>query len=924
MSAIDERLHAAGEQVLGREDARSRDRVRQRLFHGPSASRTVGRFIIGRRVGAGASGEVFEAFDPELQRSVALKVLRGDRHQGADRRVVQARMTREARALAKLGHPNVVEVFDVGIADERVYIAMELVGGGSLRDWQQATPRAWGDIVDLYVQAGRGLAAAHAAGLVHRDVKPSNILVGDDGRVRLIDFGLVAARGDPAPTLPRPTPGDTTCSVSSSLTATGLHVGTRGYMAPEQALGGLASPAADQFGLCVALWEALHGQRPFASQDPVAMAREVLAREIVSHSERDVPRRLQAVLRRGLSAAPADRWPSMERFITELVALRRRQPRRRLAAIGVLGVLAVAGGIGVQPGEHADSSPCDGPRRTRELWSEELAQALQHRFTTQAPTIAPATWAFVGTRIDDVTKQWRDTQRAVCQEHARGQRSDDEFDRAMHCLHGQRRELQAALDVLAEADAEVVRRAHVVVGELSSPDACRDPATAGSIDPATDPAWAQVARAATLRRAGRYAEALAGSRAIVDSATSRDSLLAAARVEQGQALAELGRFAAAREVLEDGYFLARETTHEPATLEAATRLTLLWGVTADDREQGLRWAQHGWASLERYPDPRGRARLLERQARVLSSAGRLARARADAEASLALWEDQLGPTDPRTADALEVMATTLSRAGQYDDAASYIERAHDVREQTLGSEHPETSMTLTFLASIEDDRGRTQQAEVLLREALERLERAVGPEHPYVATVLTNLAATMFRVRDYATAEPLLLRAKAILERGEEGTTLAMVLHDLGVLAALDGRTARAQQLIERGRELLVRTRGADHPLVGQALQALGGLARGQGQLDQAERSYAEAMAIYVRRLGADHPSVAHLLGNRARLALDRGKLDSALEHAHQALRLRERRLGTEHPDTLHSRELVQQVEAARRARAEATAPTKH
>ncbi len=878
---------------------------------------------MGRRVGAGASGGVFEAFDPKLQRSVALKVLRDDRHRGTDLRVVHRRMAREARALAQLSHPNVVSVYDVGIADDRVYIAMELVHGHSLRDWQQAQPRSWRDVVDLYIQAGRGLAAAHAAGLVHRDVKPSNVLVGDDGRVRVVDFGLVATRGEQTPTLPCIAEGEPPHRLSSSLTTTGLHVGTHGYMAPEQALGGLASPAADQFGYCVAVWEALHGERPFGAHDPVAMARQVLAgRPRASRTERPVPRRLHAALRRGLSADPAARWPSMERLVAELVALRRREPRRWLAALGVVGTLAVAGVVAAQPGaDDASPSRCAGQAQPQKRWSDDRARALQQRFATQAPATAPASWAYTRARIDDVTERWQSIHRDVCREHAQGQRSDDGFDRAMHCLRGQRREIEAALDVLADADAEVVRRAHVVVGGLSSPDACRAPAGADRIDSASDAGWSHVARAATLRRAGRYAEALASSTKVVDAAPSRERLLAAARVEQGHALAELGQFAAAREVLEDGYFVAREAGHESAAVEAATRLTLLWGVTAGDREQGLRWAQHGWAALERHPNTRGRARLLERQARVRSSAGLAAPALADAEASLALWEAQLGPTDPRAADALEVMATTLSRAGRNDEAAGYIQRAYDVREQTLGPEHPETSMTLTFLAAIEDDRGHPEQARARLWEALERLERAVGPEHPYVATVLTNLAVTMLRVQDYAQSEPLLLRAEAILAQGEEGTTQAMVLHNLGVIAALDGRTARAQRLTERARALLVRTRGPDHPRVGQALQTLGGLAKGQGQLERAERYYERAMAIYLRRLGADHPSVAHLLAARARLALARGRQDSALDHAQHALRLRERRLGSEHPDTVQSRALVQQVRAAINAPAEREPP---
>ncbi len=874
-----------------------------------------------RRVGAGSSGEVFEAFDPRLDRSVALKLLRGDRHRGADREAVQQRMIREARALAQLSHPNVVTVFDAGIVDDRVYIAMELVAGQSLRQWLHARARPWREVIDLHVQAGRGLAAAHAAGLVHRDVKPANVLIGDDGRVRVVDFGLVAERGAREPTLSSPTPAVAGSSMSS-LTATGLHVGTRGYMAPEQALGGLASPAADQFGFCVALWEALHGERPFAADEPVAMAREVLAGRVRSSpSARGVPRALQAALRRGLCADPSDRWPSMAPLLARLVALRRRRPGRWIAVVGVVGMIAVTGGVMAQAGrDESGSSGCTAPQL--EVWSGQVARRMRQRFMSQAPEFASASWAFTRARIDGAAEQWRRTHGTVCREHTQGRLSDQRFDQAMDCLRGRRHELGAALEVLAQADAEVVRHAHEVVGGLSSAEACKDPPATGYLAPAED-LRSQLARVATVRRAGKYAKALAGSEEVMQSARSREdsSALAVARVEQGQALADLGRFSAARAVLEDGYFIAREAGHEQATLEAATRLTELWGVTASDREQGLRWAQHGWASLGRHPSTRGRARLLEHQARVRSSAGRSTQARADAERSLALWEAELDPADPGAAGALEVMATTLSRAGLHEQAAHYIRRAHEVRERTLGPEHPETSMTLTFLASIEDDRGHSERAEARLWEALERLERAVGPEHPYVATVLANLAVTMLRVQDNTRAEPLLLRAQAILQEHEEGAVQAMVLHNLGVIAALDGRMARARGLLERGREILMRTRGVDHPRVGQALQNLGAMAKGQGQLEQAERHYRDAMEIFLRRLGPDHPWVAHLFANQARLAQQQGKLGPALEHAQRALRLRERRLGDDHPQTMASRALVEQVQQAAGAPADVVPP---
>jgi eukaryotic-like serine/threonine-protein kinase len=316
----------------------------------------VGRFIVQAPLGAGGMGVVYAADDPVLGRKVALKLIHADHRDGLASEEWRARLLREARAIARLSHPNVITVHEIGLHGDQPFVAMELVEGSTLRSWRAASPRPWRDIVSVFVAAGRGLLAAHRAGLVHRDFKPDNVLIGDDGRIRVTDFGLACPVPDadhhgserPAPEQP----GGTLDAIGAlgtgaedrqgRLTHTGTLLGTPGYMAPEVLRGGPADFASDQFSFCVALYEALFRERPLLAVSPTpaveasgpgtAVERTPAAR--VRSDRHAVPAWLQQTVQRGLSARPADRFPSMESL---LVALNREPIRRRRLQLGVGG-----------------------------------------------------------------------------------------------------------------------------------------------------------------------------------------------------------------------------------------------------------------------------------------------------------------------------------------------------------------------------------------------------------------------------------------------------------------------------------------------------------------------------------------------------------------------------------------------------------
>ncbi|MCA9653902.1 MAG: serine/threonine protein kinase [Myxococcales bacterium] len=328
------------------------DRRPQRIAMGPlRPGDRVGRYIVRSKLGRGGMGVVYGAYDPLLGRRVALKLVR---HRDTPENVeahVDERLRREAQALARLAHPNVVSLYDVGTCDRGDYLALELVPGIDLDEWLRKGTHSWKEIVEVFLAAGRGLAAAHTAGLIHRDFKPANVIVGPHGHVTVVDFGLA-----------RSTELDTTVSngpegaqpqihsdalLNTRLTGTNIIVGTRGYMAPEQLLGLSVGPRADQFSFCVALFEALYGRRPYPGKNAVETATS-FANGIFEEPEdrRGVSGRLHEALRRGLSVEPDDRFPSMDAL---LAALRRGLPasrRRWLLAAALAATASISAGAG--------------------------------------------------------------------------------------------------------------------------------------------------------------------------------------------------------------------------------------------------------------------------------------------------------------------------------------------------------------------------------------------------------------------------------------------------------------------------------------------------------------------------------------------------------------------------------------------------
>ena len=324
---------------------------------------TLGRYLVLDKLGAGGMGVVYAAYDPELDRKVALKLLLAGHESGSQPTEGRVRLLREAQAMAKLSHPNVIAVHDVGTFGEQVFVAMEFVDGQTLRSWSAERPRSWRESMAVLTRAGRGLAAAHAVGLVHRDFKPDNVMIDREaegahthGRVRVMDFGLARPSAGFTETLGTDPSLSTTGALSIELTQRGAMIGTPAYMAPEQIRGEISDARVDQFAFCVTLWEALFGQRPFRADSLPALVQRVLAGELTPAPKGSrVPMWVRKVVLRGLEIDPDRRYADMP----ELLAALARDParaRRRWAVATSLGALGL-GALGWQQLDRARRQP---------------------------------------------------------------------------------------------------------------------------------------------------------------------------------------------------------------------------------------------------------------------------------------------------------------------------------------------------------------------------------------------------------------------------------------------------------------------------------------------------------------------------------------------------------------------------------------
>ncbi len=774
----------------------------------PAVGDAVDRYTIVGELGAGAMGVVFLARDPELDRELAIKLVQPQPGSAEDE-LVHQRMLREGRALARIDHPNVVRVFDVGRWEGTLFVAMERAPGRSLREWLAIERRSVAQIAGVIAQCARGLAAAHDAGVVHRDVKPENIIVDDAGRARVTDFGLAMTDdGADLRSLPTGPMNAVTPLASGEVQLTRTHgiVGTPAYMAPEQLRGGAVDGRSDQFALCVVLAEAVNGERPFAAESLEARVALIEAGQIAIAAS--VPRWLRQVIERGLAADPSARFPSLYALAQALVPPRARWPWFVAAAV-TTAIAATAFTL------RGGDDPClDATASFDRAWRADRVGLISTVFASSGKSFAAPAWQYTRDTIDRYAATWRAVRIDACR--ARPARPS-----TVRCLERRAGELDALLARWEHAGVETLAAAPFAAEGLGNPESCRyadvDP------PPATAAERAHVEALEKQLYAARADDLAGNAMAAVTALTALVPELerAGLRVLHAEALfmlaqneRELGRAKQTREHLVAAIAAAETAGSARTKARAWTALAELSDdvdMRPEESRDALRLAE---ASIEQAGKPEELE--LERQvaiALVSMNAGEHEQAIRAVRASLADTSELHVSERTRR---LQILARALIAAGQMDAALAELERAEQLITRALGPDSPYLAAVLETQCEPLDYLGRRDEAIARDLRALRIFDASFGTDNPRRALILNNLAVLYGNQGDHARAlqlarEVLALQIKA---HGAGSHDAAIAHHNLASTLNDLGKPGEALEHLDRALAILTKTVGPEHPLV--------------------------------------------------------------------------------------------------------------
>ncbi len=853
--------------------------------------RFYGRYEVRARLGAGGMGTVFLARDPDLDREVAIKVLHPDIAEEH-----RARLFAEAKTMARLVHPNVVTVFDLGEEEGRIFVAMERVKGGTLRQWVVRKRPSWRELVLVYRDAARGLHAAHAEGIVHRDFKPDNVLIAEDASgtpiAKVTDFGLARIRNAP------------TGAVAESIgiaTHGGDHrasdaklAGSPPYMAPETIRGARSNAHSDQFSFAVALHESVYGALPFEAESIIALFAQITGGLRRPRPDVRVPARLAKVIDRGLDRDPQRRHPSLLAVADALDdCLVPRWRRYAVPLVGVAVIGSAAAGALVAGGDAP--TPCRGAElRIAEAWNEDRARTVEAAIVATGVPYADAAREQVRTRLDDYAGAWARAHTSACEAtHVEGAQSPEALEMRVRCLDERRAALMRTAELLEHPDAAMMEHAVAMASALPSLAHCEDPsALSAEFAPPSDPAIAaeidavreQLEGPRAQLEARRYDDALAAVVPLVARADALgyDPLRVEVRAVHGQALSDIGRYADAEPVLREAYELAIAVGHERALADITASLTMVVGFHLARQDAGRAWGISS-ESYARRVDPEGRelAGALNGVGIVLATSGELDAAGERFEHALRIWETQPGEPGIGTAGALTSLGNLRSLQGRLDDAVEIYARAEALATESFGAQHPTVGTAYGNLALVLDKQGKREEALVAHRRALAIHEAAYGPDHPSVAFALNNAAVVLDELGRPAEAMPLYERALAIRERayGPEHTYVAQTLDNIGLSLDIAGKPTEGIVFHLRALALFEKLGG---PNVLGALERTASAEERLKRLDEA-LVHRERAVTLAKQLGDDPSALPYTELELAKLRWTRGEHAAARSIAEQA-----------------------------------------
>ncbi len=874
----------------------------------PATPVRIDRYAVLRKLGQGGMGVVYVAYDENLDRKVALKLLRGNLSKDERGR---ARMLREAQALARLSHPNVVQVHEIGQYNDHVYVAMEYVDGQTLDRWLAAKDRSWREVLEVLTEAGRGLEAAHAAGLVHRDFKPANLLIGRDGRARVLDFGLARSVHE-QPSNPGVSPiadivetaehrvleesrsqdelaGHSTSAFNKMLTVTGALLGTPAYMAPEQHLGQPADALSDQFSFCVVLYESLFHQRPFRGGSRTEYAMRVTEGEFEAPPVNSgVPVWLRKVVLRGLSPKAGDRWPSMTELLAELRRDRTRNWRGAAVALGLLGVFGVA--LSVSGG---DAKVCAAdPGSVEDSWGDTQLEAVRAAFDKTGMPEATAVLEHTRRSLDAYAEELVAARMDACEARwvARSQ-TDAQLELRSACLEQREGELAAVVGLLADADRAVVLHAPELIAELGDVGLCERVALLEVGTPAPKDADAVagiaevrelIAEAHATRDVGRITEAkaLTAKAWRVAKPLGFEPLLGELHNLEGRNARFERDFEQSRNHITEAVAIAERTRSYALAADAWINLAFLTAQLGANPAESLEFKLADAAVDKLSASTRWRAELALARGVALREAGRHPDAVLSFDEALALAETGFIGNEYLISNILVARSGALVWLGRTAEARADLERVLSTR----GVLNQVQLDALFELAMVESRKGDLDRAEEDMKAVLAGYESLFGPRFPFVGHAYLALAQISLTKGAVGAAERYVGKALAIFDDEHSDRDWALdALAEVQLSREEFDAAERTLRLAIAHRE---RVNDGDRARLAYLHGRLGLAQKHNGKLGPAIESLDYAIS-QLRGAEIDAPlNLCELLLRRGQVRLEQGEPHLALNSLEQALEL--------------------------------------
>lgn len=838
----------------------------------PAQPRAVGRYVLLEVLGIGGMGVVHAAYDPKLDRKIALKILHA---KGQRSETGRARLVREAQALARLSHPNIVTVHDVDVFEGKLYIAMEFVDGVPLDDWLDKHTRGWSAIVAAFVEAARGLAAAHAAGITHRDFKPGNVVVGTDERIRVLDFGLAKTVGNEelrgeSDDLRASDSGvvGLSSSIDMKLTQAGRSVGTPAFMSPEQLHGLPVDHATDQFSFAVSLFEALYGLLPFADEDDPDFIAKIAEGQVRDPPHgAAVPGRIHRALLRALHAAPAERFASMDQLIAALTD----DPARRTRRLGLgAGLVAVSGLVtfGLVEGVREPAAQCTGAAdKLATVWGEQRATTVQAAFDATGLPYASHAWGQVNRTLAKYTQAWSEQHVVICEAtNVRGEQSAALMDVRMACLDRARAQLSSLAEQLDNADAALVGRAVGAVQSLPDLEACasEQPGRASAdLDGATRikirEASAELAAIQGVIAAGRHTLAQPRNNALIDVARQLPSgELLAQTLTQGARIARAkGQPDRAATMAVEASSQARQADAARAEVAAWAELMFIEGIKRENVSGALAYGVAADASLARVEDADvgTLVYLAKSRGSVLLQAGRYGAAQEALQQAVKTLADSDQDMSVALAETLINLAVALDRDGQKEAAIDRLEEASTIIADLFGPEHPRMGSVAINLGNMLQDSGEREAARIQYERGLSIYRAVFGDQDLRVARAWIGLATLEKADGNLTAARQGARQARSILQQSAEPSRILVATVE-NLLGRVDRMQARTDPTADR-----------------------------DALLESAIAHHTEALNAYRTVYGGrPHPRIARTRGDLCRAQRVAGRDAAAREHCEAAL----------------------------------------